>query len=432
MNNNFLRLFLSIVIKRKKVRYIKEIIIGILTAVLVGVVFYLNRTAGNLLIFTYCCITQITTVFGNDEFWSTKDFLALGIKPSDRGFPILYVCQRILSDTYISNSILYISISLYLWLLYGGGQLFVFWYFIIISYVVMPYNNVMSGKLSNQLRYFYAFLLVITPSICIFLSMNVSSVSAFFRMETKSSVLVLLLCGFIYFIIVYILSSQKGVRESNIVLDRRIFAWFKVIDIHLYKDVMLNYKSLSLSVLSMVSICILFFNDIVDGYPKALLMAFIICPSLFSNKKEKKYTILTSDNLFHEFILLKSDSKTVRLKKLKFLNLGGCIRFLIACIMLFILGLFDLPTMMVYMVSSFAVANLEYISIYRNKRSVSLLYYVSRYSMPIIYGCILYFDLPVTLAITYVCIVFVSYYYLAYSISNEILELPNTGGGEIN
>ena len=392
MKTEYYNNFCFILLKRIDRNIVKEIFMGIIVSVLLILVYNIGILWGNLLVLFYCVILLITCVVENDTFFSYGDLKLFDIKINNLQFKITYILQRILIDMFVSNTIIVISIFLYLSINSGFQTAIFFLTIVIMSHCLMPSYNYWAYKIGDQgviasvLALVITFVLIVVGCIH-----NVDPIHWLFSANSYLNSLLLILFSILFIIILDFSSKHYKPKVNGSFNTRFFFLWLKQIDVFLFKDYVLFYKNLLLNLIMILTL----YSLLIMGTEEKLIpfmVAFIVGSSnILAVKSKKKYTLISEDWFFSESVL-KKDIKKIRIKKLITILSGAFIKISLCFGMLFYHGIIDLMILSLLAVIMVFGSIIEFVIIYKNRMISTIMNKFLVYTAVVIFAISTYFE----------------------------------------
>ena len=125
MNTKAIKTFRKLLLKQKR-NYKKEIFVGLLFLAIAIGAYLINQAVGTLLVITYLFVTSTANFAKNDIFWNADDFRSLNIFAHSKQYFVFFLWQRILLDSFISNLIVGVGLSIFSFIKFGILQVLAF------------------------------------------------------------------------------------------------------------------------------------------------------------------------------------------------------------------------------------------------------------------------------------------------------------------
>jgi hypothetical protein len=406
--------FCTILLKRNSRNIAKEIFLGIVASLILMVVYHAGMLWGNLAVLFYCFMIHITCMVENETFFSYQDFEILNFKGNNVNFKIIYILQRILLDMFVANSIVMISVFIYLFITADSTNALFFITIVIMSNCLMPSYNYWAYKIGEQgviaSVMFLILLLVLLVVGCVH---SIDPIRWLFNGSSYLCSILFVLFTIVYILVLDFLSHHFKKRPGTIFQTRFFFAWLKPINVFVFKDYVLFYKHVLFNLVMIITL----YSLLIMGTEARLLpfmAAFIIgSNSIFAVKKKKQYTLISEDSLFDETII-KMDIKTIRITKLKTILSGSIIKITLCYGILYYHGFHELMIFSSVAVIMILGSAIEFIVVYRNKLSSTIMNKVLVYTAIVIFGITSYFDAHYMLLWTYLIVL--SLYCLSFTV----------------
>lgn len=396
----FYRSYCSILYKRKQQSLIKEVGIGILASIIIILFYTFSPSLGNLLFIIYFLFVQITCMVDNTIFHSFKDYGIFGINHNNYHFKISFILSRIFLDRLITNLIIFLTTTIYLFIFLGASFSFFFILMVILNYLIMPSHNYLSIKLGESGSFIYIIMLIMLTSLIVLAYfLKFEPIIFILQANTMLSVLFLFCIGVLYVYFVRITNQKYVSRIFTLANKRGPLLWLKKINVFLFKDYVMNIYYIGFYIIS----CIATYTIIIPGSQQNLIPVFIcliMSGSIFTRKDKKQYSILHADSLFNENILTK-DVKNIRKSKLFTISSGAIIKIMISFILLIIHKIFVMEAYIIISFILYISSLLEFITVYKNNIAITVMTTILKFSAIILFGLFYYFNVPYTVVFAY-------------------------------
>lgn len=393
MNITAIKTFRKLLLKQKR-NYKKEIFVGLLFLAIAICAYLINQAVGQavgtLLVITYLFVTSTANFAKNDIFWNADDFRSLNISAHSKQYFVFFLWQRFLLDSFISNLIVGVGLSIFLFIKFGILQVLAFLLLVIMYFIISPSCSVIYSKKNKITTAICVSVLLIIP-ILLWLDF------AFWHLAT-SLYSICTITDFIYcclfsaicFLFFTIVSKTCKAQKNNNYPSRTILGFLKRFDIWLYKDYMLNYKMVLTNILSLAITLLLFVNSDDMGILRPFLLWLVCGSKLFSvkDKKTKEHLLVFNDPLFCKKAV-GQDIVFVRRKKFKAVMTGSLVKFLVTLPFLIVLGFISVEDILIFGVTSVISAMLECFTIYKSGMTTQAVIYLVKTTIPVVWGCII-------------------------------------------
>ena len=389
MNTKAIKTFRRLLLKQKR-NYKKEIFVGLLFLAIAIGAYLINQAVGNLLVITYLFVTSTANFAKNDIFWNADDFSSLNISAYSKQYFVFFLFQRILLDSFVSNLIVGIGLSIFLFVKFGILQVLAFLLLVILYFIISPSCSVIYSKKNKITTALCVSVLLIIPALLWLdfafwdLAVNVYAIC------TISDLICCFLFATICFLYFTIVSKTCKAQKNNNYPSRTIFGFLKKIDIWLYKDYMLNYKMVFTNIISLAITLLLFVASDDMGILRPFLLWLVCGSKLFSvkDKKTKEHLLVFNDPLFCK----KAEGQDivfVRRKKFKAVMTGSIVKFLVTLPFLIVLRFTSVEDILIFGIASVISAMLECFTIYKSGMSTQAIIYLVKTTIPIVWGCVI-------------------------------------------
>ncbi|MDQ0231657.1 hypothetical protein [Metabacillus malikii] len=416
--------FASILLKRKSKNYPKEIIIGIIVSALLMMVYTTEPLWGNLVVLFYCGLLLITSMVDNETFFGYQDLELFDLKNNTLPFKITYIVQRILLDMYLTNTIIVVSVFIYIAVKSSLPTGLFFLTIVTISHLLMPSANYWAYKVGEQgVILSVAFFVILLVSVIVGCIHNIAHLGWLFSGTSYIHSLLLILFTLLSVIILDIISGFYRSKTDSKLNTRKFFLWLKKLNVFLFKDYVLFYKNI---LLNLVMIFTLYSLLIIGTEDKLIpfMSAFIIgSSSIFAMKSKKKYTLLSHDPFFDE-TRLKRDAKYIRITKMMTILSGAVIKISVSLGILVYHKIFDGRVLASLAILMILGSIIEFIVVYRNHLSSTIMNKFLVYTAVLIFGITAYFNNYYTLLWIYLFVLLIYCFLSAVSILRK--DLPKT------
>jgi hypothetical protein len=347
---------------------------------------------GNVIVLSYGLMIHITCMVENETFFSYQDFEIFHIKGNTIEFKVTYLLQRTLLDMFLANSTIIVSIFLYLSFTAELTSALFFLSIVIMSHFLMPSYNYWAYKVGEQGVIASVIVLVIgLVGIIVGCINNIYPLVWLFSGSSIVNTFVLILLAVLYLFSLDFISKHYKIRPGAMINTRFFFKWLKPLNVFMFKDYVLFYKHVLFNLVMIFTL----YSILIIGTEERLIpfiVAFIISSnSIFAVKKKKKYTLISEDPFFDESII-KTDIRTIRLTKLMTILSGSIIKIAICIGILFYHGIFEMMILSSLAVIMIVSAVIEFIVVYRNRLSSTIMSKFLVYTAVVIFGISSYFD----------------------------------------
>lgn len=423
MIDSFDILFSKILIKNSKINYKKEVFLGIGLSLLFAIFFFISSKYTKLCILSFFIFISFASFLKENQiFMVYDDFKLFDLDINSFRFFKSYIIQRFFKDNYISNLILFFCSSIFL--IIKDVQSFIWVIIVLVTYIIlMPINHIIGVRRPNMI------FLKIILDLAIIAMLIIGVVNNFFYAEvilnepgSIKSLVQFFISSLMTIVVLICISLIKKKSESNnkITIIYKSINWIKKFDMEVYKDYLLNFQSI---VISIISIVILFFliRDTNDQYSTLMTVIFIIAPAgVFTKKTKKEYDIMKFDHIFLDRNLSDKDILHVKLCKLKTIFTEVVIKLLLTIILLSICGeleyiyvLFDV--FIISVISSI----MHFIIVIKNNRLTSVYVNIVKYTLVIVGLLKIYGSISKSLFLIYSIFVFLLTFILMIDILKE-------------
>lgn len=387
--------FAFLIWKSKKKCIGKELLIGFVFLLAVIVLDIFNFQISNMIVVTYFLITSIANFISNDVFWNCASFRALGIDTQCRKkFYKMYVVQRLLLDSVISNIILTSGVVIYWMICHRWIQIICFSLMLIVYYSITPWCALIqdqNSKIKNNLSIFF-----ISVSSIVMWIVFINSAQFKYIMRFDSINAVLFTSGVCAAAIVSIFCIMKlrCKTTSNVALKRKLLLWLKKCDIWLFKDYMLNIKMVLVNMISILVTFLIFADN--DGFElkNAFMLGLTLTFNLFLTKEkvgnEKKFKLISQDPIFYGAYVQRSDPGNVCISTLKTIISGLVFRIPIMIAAVYLSGTLSLRQLVVYFIAACIATWTEFILLYKDNMLNKIIFYFIKIMVAIVYGITVY------------------------------------------
>ena len=388
MIDSFDILFFKLLLKNSTVKWIKDIFLGILFSLLFILFFIISSKYLKLTCISFALLTSFASFLKSNEiFMVYEDFKILNLKINSMRFYKSYIIQRFFYDNYITNITTIILIIAFLSITDWKNSVWIV--LLLLTYILtMPINHVLGIKCSKIIitKVILDTILVVIlvlgainnwsfVNIILNEPSNVFSLGVFF--------LILLFLSFGLFILSK--SSMKSLNFFNLQNTYKLLTFIKKINIELYKDYLLNFQHI---VISIISVIILFFiiKDFNNTKSIAMTFIFVIAPTgLFNVKKNKQYELITKDCFFCNKNISKKDLLYIKFSKLKTILSETIIKLIISIIILIMCkDVKDIHILIDISIISIISSLIHFMMIIRNDRITSVYMYIIKYTLIVI------------------------------------------------
>lgn len=425
MNVKFYTNFSFMLLKRNSRNIVKEVFLGAVFSIMLMIIYKVGVMWGNLVVLSYSLLVHITCMVENRIFFSYEDFMIFNFKGNTTEFKLTYLLQRVLLDTFVANSIIIVSVFLFLSITSNFANALFFLTFIITCLWLMPSYNFFGYKIGERGIIVFATILVIGLVAIIVGSVNnIHPFVWFFSGDSYLHPFLLIFFTFVYVFILDVISKHDKSGVKTNINTRFFFQWLKPISEFMFKDYVLFYQNV---LLNMIMIITLYSLVIIGAFENIIpfLVAFIIGGSnMFAVRKNKAYNLIAEDPFFDEK-LLKLDSQTIRLSKLKTILSGAVIKVIIGFSILFYHGIYEMMVFFSLAMIMIIGSLIEFIVVYRNRLSSTVMNKILVYTAIIVFGISTYFDTYYTLLWLYLMILlFYSFIHAIYLLQKDEMVYP--------
>lgn len=389
MNTTAIKTFRRLLLKQKR-NYKKEIFVGLLFLAIAIGAYLINQAVGNLLVITYLFVTSTANFAKNDIFWNADDFRSLNISTHSKQYFVFFLWQRILLDSFVSNLIVGIGISIFLVIKFGILQVLAFLLLVTLYFIISPSCSVICSKKNKITTALCVCVLLIIP-VLLWLDFAFWHVATnIYTIHTITDFICCCLFSTVCFLFFTIVSKACKTQKNNNYPSRTIFGFLKKFDIWLYKDYMLNYKMVLTNIISLAITLLLFVDSDDMGILRPFLLWLVCGSKLFSvkDKKTKEYLLVFNDPLFCKKTE-NQDIVFVRRKKFKAVMTGSLVKFLVTLPFLIALGFTSVEDILIFGIASVISAMLECFTIYKSGMSTQAVIYLVKTTIPVVWGCII-------------------------------------------
>lgn len=390
MNTTAINTFRKLLLKQKR-NYKKEFFVGLLLLVITIGAYLLNQGIGNLLVITYLFVTSTANFVKNNIFWNADDFKSLNIIMHTKQYFLFFLLQRVLLDALVSNLIVGIGLTVFLLIKFGILQVCAFIMLVILYFAITPSCSIIYNKKNKITTAVCVTVLIITPILLWLDFVFWHLLTGLYFVHTMIDFIYCCLFTVICFLFFIVASKICKSQKTNIYPSRVFFSFLKKIDIWLYKDYMINYKMVFTNIISLAITLMLFVNSKDMGILRPFLLWLICGTKLFSvkDKKTKEYLLVFNDPLFCQKTA-DQDYLFVRKKKFKAVMTGSLVKFLVTLPFLIVHGFTSVEDIIVFGITSVISAMLECFTIYKSGMLTQALIYLSKTTIPIVWGCIIF------------------------------------------
>lgn len=378
-------LFSRMLIKNNKVNFKKEILLGILFSVAFIALFFITKKYLKVFIIGFFLFTSFASFFKeNDMFLVYEDLKIFDIKLDDFRFYKIYLIQRLLKDNYITDIILALSTSIFLFI---NDLYTLIWISIIgLSYLIlMPINHKIGIKKPNLIftKIFIDLLLIIF--IFVGAIFNYSYANIILNEPNNMiniGILLMIMTAIIVGLFFISKSKENYSSQDKTKIIYKSISWMKKIDIYVYKDYMLNFSGVVMSIVSTILLFI-FICDSNEKFSMLMTIIFVVAPaSLFSKKTKKEYDLIKNDYIFLDHNLSNRDIKYVMSSKLRTVLTEVAIKLMLTVVILIIGNKCrDFALLIDVFLISLISSMIHYFIIMRNNRVVSCCIYMVKYTL---------------------------------------------------
>lgn len=423
MIDSFDILFSKILIKNSKIKWKKEILFGMLLSILFIVFFFISRKYTKLCILSFFIFTSFASFLKENQiFMVYDDFKFFDLDINSFRFFKIYIIQRFFKDSYVSNLILFFIVSIFL--IIRDVQSFIWLLIVLIVYILlMPVNHRIGVKNANMIFFKVIVDLAIIAALIIGVINNFDYAGIVLNEpeNIKSLVLFSILALVITITLFGISLIDKKYESSDKSMTiYKCISWIKKIDIEIYKDYLLNFQSI---VISIISIIVLFFiiKDVNDKSSIVMTVIFVIAPTgIFTKKTKQEYDIMKFDHIFLDSNLSDKDIYHIKLSKLKTISTEIIIKLVLAILLLAVCGglkyfyiIFD-----VFIIAVIS-AMIHFIIIIKNSRFTSVYINIVKYTLVVVGLLNIYGSINKIVFLIYMLFVFVLTFILMIDVLKE-------------
>lgn len=389
MSTTAIRMFKKLLLKQER-NYKKDVFVGLIFLVIAIVAYLINQATGNLLVITYLFVTSTANFAENDIFWNANDFRSLGITAHSKQYFVFFLWQRILLDSFVSNLIVGVGLSVFLLIKFGIMQVLFFLMLVMLYFIISPICSIIYSKKNKITTVFCVCGLLIIPCLLWLDFIFWHLATSLYLVCTIVDFLYCFLFSVICFLFFTVISKTCKAQKNNNYPSRIIFKFLKRLDIWIYKDYMLNYKMVLTNIVSFAITLLLFVDSDDMGILRPFLLWLVCGSKLFSvkDKKTKRHLLVVNDPLFCRRTV-DQDIIFVRRKKFKAIMTGSLVKFLVILPFLIVLGFTSVEDIFIFGITSVISALFECFTIYKNGMSTQMIIYLTMTTIPVVWGCII-------------------------------------------
>lgn len=411
MIDSFDLLFSKILIRNSENNKKKEVFIGILLSLLFIIFFFMNKKYTKLGVMSFFIFTSFASFLNeNQVFMVYEDFKILDIDINSFRFFKMYIIQRIFMDNYILNAILFLIVSIFL--IIKDVQTLLWLIIVIVDYIIlMPVIHRIGKKHPSMILAKVILDVGIIAAFIIGCVNNFKYVDIVLNEPGSIKNLLIFLC--IVLVISMILfkismSNKKKTTSNKSIEIYKSISWIKSIDIEIYKDYLLNFKGI---VISIISTIVLFFiiKDVSDKYSTLMTVIFVIAPvGIFSKRTKGEYDLIKYDYMFFDNNLSCKDIKHMKLSKLKTILTEVIIKVVLTLILLMICGEFNKIHIIVdvFIIATIS-AMIHFIIIIKNNRFTTIYINIVKYTLIVVGLLKIYGSINEIVFLSYMSFVFI-------------------------
>lgn len=372
MNYRFISKFLVLTFRDLTLKnVIKQSLISIMLIILLSIVFNENHTIFQFIVFLYLFLSGSVVSLATKFFFTKNDLKMLGFEIHTFEFNLFYIIQRYFRDTFITNSLVFIGLEIFLIyqnLEYAVLLLLVYSLHFILSPIehLIFFNNVIETTIA---------LVIKTIFLIGFSFLTVNGLTEF-------AWLILVIFYVVYTVVIYSLSFKVSGLDNNFT-DRiedklRII---KKVDLFLFRDLIFMYKPFFSSLVNLVLFLILFADRGKIGYYLIFILTIYRGLNSFFIKKDskKEYILTISDKIFWDEQLKKVDIKKVKIQKLNFSFLAWFIFSILGLLVALILHYYNTKYFSLFILISFVLMISDYLYMVvkdkREKKFITMAHY---------------------------------------------------------
>ena len=423
MIDSFDKVFIKLLIKSENTNFKKQTLGGLLMSIIFIVFFNINPNIVKVAVLSYLLLSSFASFLDKNEiFMVYDDFRILDFDIYSIRFYKSYIIQRLIKDTYVMNLILVFIGTIFL--IYKDFYSAIWFLLIILAYILLsPLNHIVGIKYNNMVLIKVIFDVIVAGILIVGTVNNNALIKTLICDINKPKgllyVFLCILCLSCCLLKLSRIESNK-VKNYNLANYSKILNWMKKIDIHVYKDYILNFPDIVMNVIN----SIVFFYIMRDGFSldsTYLTILFIIIPTgLFVTKKEKKYKILSIDNFFYNLEMEFDDIKYIRKKKLKTIFSEVIIKTIVCSIILLIDMNFESFIMLLDVVAiSIVIAMIHFMIIIRNNKISAVYMTLIKYTLIILPMIKNYIEIDNIIYWGYISLVGILTLYMTFSHINE-------------
>lgn len=403
--------FAKILYQRTQRSYLKEILIGLGLSIAISALIYVFPALAFVVILGYFCLYQGTCIFENDVFLEKRDFDLFCIDKRSE-YNVFYIIGRLVSDTIVTNTILFTVVTIVLFALEQNTQAMLWIVSWVVNFWLAPFSSLFGAKAIKEVAIFYSVAGFIAYLVAVgFCIGNSAPVRGFFRADSYNSTLILLAVFATVTLFFYFMSNKayRTKRENPVI--RFFFNILRKIDIMLYKDYrLLSFDILSSFIASMI-LAVLLCRDM-DGGLKSAYFLLGMGSDWVASKRKKKYVITSDDTIFAESVF-PEDAEFIRRKKLHTVLSVLPLKLVTGVIISLFMNVFSLHFLCYYIMILIASAYLEFVKIYRPGFRTAIMNQVIKLTMFMFAGMSLAAQSYYAMGYTFVAIVGITYWWMS-------------------
>lgn len=419
MNTTAIKTFGKLLLQQTR-NYKKESLIGLLFLAISTGAYLTNQAVGNLLVITYLFVSSTANFTKNEIFWNANDFKSLNVTILSKQYFVFYLIQRILLDSFVTNLIVVLGLTVFLFIKFGILQVTAFILLVVLYFAISPYCSIIYSKNNKVTTATCVTLLVLIPTVLwLDFAFWKQVRSLYFIYSIVDCIYCFIFATVIFFLFAIVSITCKSQKNSTYP-SRVIFRPLKKIDIWLYKDYMLNYKMVFTNIISLIITLLLFANSDDIGILRPFLLWLICGIKIFSVKEKstKELLLVFNDPLFCKKTVAQ-DCLMVRKKKFKTVLTGSLIKFGATLPFLIVLGFTSIEDILIFGITSFISAKFECFTIFKSGLSTQAVIYSIKTTIPIVWGCIILNNYSLVFFYIYMAIMLFISTLLLYGITNK-------------
>lgn len=294
--------------------YIKELITGLIVSAGLCMLFHFYMPGAFMLIVGYFCLYQMTCMFENELFFGKKELKIFCIE-NKLEYSFVYILARIVMDTVLSNSMVFVSISIMLLIRQQYAAL-LFWATCwLLNLLLAPCSNLVGENLGKHAGQFCSVLLIALFSVLVILYFNeFTGIQALLTGHSYSgSFYALMLCAAIGAGFLGLSSLKKS--PGTLLFSNRLMQLIRKFDILVYKDYRLLGGKLLMPVIMSIMLIWLLCSDSSRGLQTAFIL-LALSSDWMAIREKKAFVLHANDTIFDERIF-PEDMELLRRKRTK-------------------------------------------------------------------------------------------------------------------